>query len=176
MQSNPSVGPAAMAHILEHTALQYKAQMEQALGQPIPDGPLPPQQEFQLSQAMMQAAQQMQPPPQQNPQAQQMQQEAQLKQQELQLQQQELQQRNTDEQRKAQQQLLLMQQEQQKSEAELQNNREERASREKIALMKEHANTARTITNHVVKHVTDSSGGGVPPQAQPRGINPSGTH
>ena len=75
----PMLMAAMQAHIAEHTAYQYRAQIEQAMGQPLPDPaqPMAPEQEQQLAQAMAQAAQQMTQQHQQQAQAQQAQQQAQ---------------------------------------------------------------------------------------------------
>ena len=52
---------AIMAHIAEHVGFQYRQQIEQQLGMPLPpqDEKLPPQVEFALSSMMAQAAQQV---------------------------------------------------------------------------------------------------------------------
>jgi hypothetical protein len=102
---------AAQAHVMEHVAFEYRAQLEAQLGATLPPPPdtendsgyLPPEQEVQLSQLVALAAQQLlqknqsEAQQQQNQQQQQdpiiqmQQQELQLKGQELQLKQQELQ-------------------------------------------------------------------------------------
>ncbi len=72
----PMMMAAMQAHIAEHTAYQYRQQIEQALGQPLPDPgqPMQPEQEQQLSQALAQVAQQVAQQHQQQAQAQQAQQ------------------------------------------------------------------------------------------------------
>lgn len=52
---------AAMAHLMEHLAFEYRSQMEKHLGVqlPPPDQPLPPDQEAQLSQLLAQAGQKL---------------------------------------------------------------------------------------------------------------------
>jgi len=52
---------AAMAHLMEHLGFQYRAEMEQMLGQtlPPPDQPLPPQLEVQLSRQLVLAGQKL---------------------------------------------------------------------------------------------------------------------
>lgn len=84
LQKGDPAGPALMAHIQEHVAMQYLMQMSQATGIPFqmpgddyPD--LPPQIETQIAIAAAQAAQQMAPPPQPDPQQVQMQAEQQRK-------------------------------------------------------------------------------------------------
>jgi hypothetical protein len=69
----PMLMQAMQAHIAEHTAYQYRQQVEQMMGQPLPDPgqPMQPEQEQQLAQAMAQAAQQVQQQNQQQAQAQQ---------------------------------------------------------------------------------------------------------
>lgn len=54
-----TIGPALMAHIQEHMAFAYKAQIEAMLGQPLPEGdqPVPPEMERALSAVMAQASQ-----------------------------------------------------------------------------------------------------------------------
>jgi hypothetical protein len=75
----PMLMAAMQAHIAEHTAYQYRQQIEQAMGQPLPDPgqAMAPEQEQQIAQAMAQAAQQVQQQHQQQAQAQQAQQQQQ---------------------------------------------------------------------------------------------------
>lgn len=56
-----AIQAAAMAHLMEHLAFEYRAQMEQHMGiqLPAPDQPLPPEQEAQLSQLLSQAGQKL---------------------------------------------------------------------------------------------------------------------
>ena len=123
----PLIQGAMMAHIAEHVGFQYRQQIEQQLGMPLPpqDEKLPPEVETALSGMMAQAAQQVL---QQN-QAQAAQQQAQQNQQdpliqmqqmELQIKQQELQLKAQDSQMKnqiAMQQLQMKQQELQQQNA-----------------------------------------------------------
>lgn len=109
MQTNPmaqQIQAAAMAHINEHIAYEYRKQMEQRMGIPLPpeklieDQGIPPEIESQISQMAAQAAQQLLQQNQQQAAQQQAQQQAQdpliqLQQQELQLKQQELQRKVT---------------------------------------------------------------------------------
>lgn len=69
----PMMMAAMQAHIAEHTAYQYRQQIEQMLGQPLPDPgqPLQPEQELQLAQALAQVAQMVAQQHQQQAQAQQ---------------------------------------------------------------------------------------------------------
>ena len=124
----PQLMGALMAHIAEHTGYQYRQQIEQQMGMPLPpeDEKLAPQVEIALSgmlaqaaqQALMQnqqqAAQQQAQQQQQDPVVQMQQQELQLKQQEVQLKQQEMQLK----QQMAQQEMLLKQQEMQNQQAD----------------------------------------------------------
>ncbi|HEY6290351.1 MAG TPA: hypothetical protein VI455_02165 [Terriglobia bacterium] len=93
----PSIQQASFAHINEHLAFQYRNQMEQTAGVPLPPlgSKLPPEVEEQVStlaasaaqkllQQNQQQAQQQAQPPGPDPVAQQQQQELQLRQQELQ--------------------------------------------------------------------------------------------
>ena len=99
MGQNPQaqgIMAAAQAHIAEHMAFAYRAQLEQQLGTPLPapDEELPPEAEVQLSRVIAQAAQQLLQKNQgeaAQQQAQQQQQDPliQMQQQELQLKQQE---------------------------------------------------------------------------------------
>ena len=75
----PMMMAAMQAHIAEHTAYQYRQQIEQMLGQSIPDPgqPLQPEQELQLAQALAQVAQMVTQQHQQQAQAQQAQQQMQ---------------------------------------------------------------------------------------------------
>ena len=75
----PMLMQAMQAHIAEHVAYQYRQQVEQAMGQPLPDPgqPMAPEQEQALAQAMAQAAQQLMQQHQQQAQAQQAQQQQQ---------------------------------------------------------------------------------------------------
>ena len=75
----PMLMAAMQAHIAEHTAYQYRAQIEQLMGVPLPDPgqPMAPEQEQALAQAMAQAGQQLS---QQNQQAAQAQQAAKVQQ------------------------------------------------------------------------------------------------
>lgn len=166
-QGNPAVASSLQAHIAEHQGMMYRQQIEQKMGQPLPPGPLPPQQEFQISQQMAQAAQNLPPPPGMEGQNQAAQQALQLKQQELQIQQQELQQKNVDEQRKAQQALIQNQQEQTKQDADIQNSREDRASRERLAEMKLQSEHLRNQHEEHLASAGIHPGGGLPPPAQP---------
>jgi hypothetical protein len=104
MQTNPmaqQIQAAAMAHINEHIAYEYRKQMEQRMGMSLPpeklieDQGIPPEIESQISQMAAQAGQQLLQENQQQAQQQQAQQQAQdpliqLQQQELQLKQMEL--------------------------------------------------------------------------------------
>jgi hypothetical protein len=104
MQTNPmaqQIQAAAMAHISEHIAYDYRKQMEQRMGMSLPpeklieDQGIPPEIESQISQMAAQAGQQLLQENQQQAQQQQAQQQAQdpliqLQQQELQLKQMEL--------------------------------------------------------------------------------------
>jgi hypothetical protein len=104
MQTNPmaqQIQAAAMAHINEHIAYEYRKQMEQRMGMSLPPEKLieeqgiPPEIESQISQMAAQAGQQLLQENQQQAQQQQAQQQAQdpliqLQQQELQLKQMEL--------------------------------------------------------------------------------------
>lgn len=56
-----AIQAAAMAHLMEHTAFAYRAEMEKHLGVqlPPPDQPLPPEQEAQLSSLLAQAGQKL---------------------------------------------------------------------------------------------------------------------
>jgi hypothetical protein len=75
----PMMMAAMQAHIAEHTAYMYKQQIEQMMGQQLPDPgqPMQPEQEQQLAQALAQAAQQLSQQNQQQAQAQQAQQQQQ---------------------------------------------------------------------------------------------------
>jgi hypothetical protein len=75
----PMLMQAMQAHIAEHVAYQFRQQIEQMMGQPLPDPgqPMAPEQEQQLAQAMAQAAQQLAQQHQQQAQAQQAQQQQQ---------------------------------------------------------------------------------------------------
>jgi len=109
MQTNPmaqQIQAAAMAHINEHIAYEYRKQMEQQMGMTLPpeklieDQGIPPEIEAQISQMAAQAGQQLLQQNQQQAAQQQAQQQAQdpliqLQQQELQLKQQELQRKAT---------------------------------------------------------------------------------
>jgi hypothetical protein len=92
---------AAQAHIAEHMAFEYRRQIEETIGVPLPppDEPLPSDVEYQLSSLMAQAAQQLQ----QKNQAEAAQQQAQQQAQDpvLQAQQQELQIKQAEVNRKA---------------------------------------------------------------------------
>lgn len=57
----PQIQAAAMAHLMEHLAFSYRAQMEQMMGVPLPppDQPLPPEMEVQLSRLLVQAQQKL---------------------------------------------------------------------------------------------------------------------
>ena len=94
----PAIQAAAMAHVAEHTGFQYRKQIEEQLGMPLPpeDEKLPPQIEQALSGMMAQAANQALQKNQQQAAQQQAQQQSQdpmvmMQQQELQLKQGELQ-------------------------------------------------------------------------------------
>jgi hypothetical protein len=109
MQTNPmaqQIQAAAMAHVNEHIAYEYRKQMEQRMGIPLPpeklieDQGIPPEIESQISQMAAQAGQQLLQQNQQQAAQQQAQQQAQdplvqLQQQELQIKQQELQRKAT---------------------------------------------------------------------------------
>jgi len=75
----PMLMQAMQAHIAEHVAYQYRQQVEQAMGQPLPDPgqAMAPEQEQALAAAMAQAAQQVAQQHQQQAQAQQAQQQQQ---------------------------------------------------------------------------------------------------
>lgn len=105
----PSIQQAAWAHLSEHMAFEYRSQIEQQMGTPLPplDARLPPQVEGQLSTLVAQAAQKLLAQDQQQAQAQQAQQQAQdpvlqQQQQELQLRQQEVQNKAQSDQAKLQ--------------------------------------------------------------------------
>jgi hypothetical protein len=107
---------ASQAHIAEHLAFEYRKQVEDTLGSPLPppDEELPPQAEVDLSRLVSQAAQQLLAKNQnqaaqqqaqqaaQDPIVQMQQQELQLKQQEVQLKQQQVQLQNQIDQQKLQ--------------------------------------------------------------------------
>jgi hypothetical protein len=107
---------AAMAHINEHIAFEYRKQIEDTLGTPMPapDEELPPEAEVQLSRLTAQAAQQLLQKNQGEAAQQQAQQQAQdpiiqMQQQELQLKGQELQLKAQTEQQKMQLEMMKIQ-------------------------------------------------------------------
>jgi hypothetical protein len=114
--------PALQAHINEHLALKMRIQVEQMIGQPLPPPgqPMPPEIENQLAVMVAQAMQQLAPmykaqPPGPDPM--------------LQVEQMKVQQRDADSQRDAEVQMA-------KAQIESQTDAEDRASRERIAVMK----------------------------------------
>lgn len=52
--------PAMQAHVAEHIAMQMRAQIEAIIGQPLPQGPLPPEIENLVAMMVAQATQQLQ--------------------------------------------------------------------------------------------------------------------
>jgi len=111
-----NIQAASMAHINEHIAFEYRKQMEETLGTPMPapDEELPPEAEVQLSRLTAQAAQQLLQKNQgeaAQQQAQQQQQDPiiQMQQQELQLKGQELQLKAQTEQQKMQLEMMKIQ-------------------------------------------------------------------
>ena len=114
--------PALQAHINEHLALKMRVQVEQIIGQPLPPPgqPLPPEIENQLATMVAQAMQQLAPsykpqPPGPDPM--------------LQVEQMKVQQRDADSKLDAQVEMT-------KAQIEAQTDAEDRASRERIAVMK----------------------------------------
>jgi len=114
--------PALQAHINEHLALKMRVQVEQIIGQPLPPPgePLPPEIENQLAAMVAQAMQQLAPsykaqPPGPDPM--------------LQVEQMKVQQRDADSKLDAQVDMA-------KAQLEAQTDAEDRASRERIAVMK----------------------------------------
>ena len=108
----PKIQGAMTAHIAEHVGLEYKKRIEAQMGMAIPpsdeDHKIPPQIEYQMSQAMAQAAQAVLQQNQQQAAQQQAQQKAQdplvqLQQQEMQIRQQEVQIKAQEAQARAQQ-------------------------------------------------------------------------
>jgi len=108
----PKIQGAMTAHIAEHVGLEYKKRIEAQMGMAIPpsdeDHKIPPQIEYQMSQAMAQAAQAVLQQNQQQAAQQQAQQKAQdpliqMQQQELQIRQQEVQIKAQEAQARAQQ-------------------------------------------------------------------------
>jgi len=131
-----SIQAAAMAHINEHVAFEYRKQIEEQLGVPLPnmDDVLPEDVETELSKLMAQAAQQLL----QKDQAEAQQQQAQQQQQDpiIQMQQQELAIKQQESQAKAQKMMADTQLDQQKLELEKAKLELEKAkidSQEKIA-------------------------------------------
>ena len=114
--------PALQAHINEHLALKMRVQVEQIIGQPLPPPgqPLPPEIENQLAAMVAQAMQQLAPsykaqPPGPDPM--------------LQIEQMKIQQRDADSKLDAQVDMA-------RAQIEAQTEAEDRASRERIAVMK----------------------------------------
>ena len=114
--------PALQAHINEHLALKMRVQVEQIIGQPLPPlgQPLPPEIENQLASMVAQAMQQLAPsykaqPPGPDPM--------------LQVEQMKIQQRDADSKLDAQVDMA-------KAQLEAQTDAEDRASKERIAVMK----------------------------------------
>ena len=131
-----SIQAAAMAHINEHVAFEYRKQIEEQLGVPLPamDEVLPEDVEAELSKLMAQAAQQLL----QKDQAEAQQQQAQQQQQDplVQMQQQELQIKQQESQAKAQKMMADTQLDQQKLElekAKLELEKAKMDSQERIA-------------------------------------------
>ena len=131
-----AIQAAAMAHINEHVAFEYRKQIEEQLGVPLPamDEVLPEDVEAELSKLMAQAAQQLL----QKDQAEAQQQQAQQQQQDplVQMQQQELQIKQQESQAKAQKMMADTQLDQQKLElekAKLELEKAKMDSQERIA-------------------------------------------
>jgi hypothetical protein len=131
-----SIQAAAMAHINEHVAFEYRKQIEEQLGVPLPamDEVLPEDVEAELSKLMAQAAQQLL----QKDQAEAQQQQAQQQQQDplVQMQQQELQIKQQESQAKAQKMMADTQLDQQRLElekAKLELEKAKMDSQERIA-------------------------------------------
>jgi hypothetical protein len=121
--------PALQAHINEHLALKMRVQVEQIIGQPLPPPgqPLPPEIENQLAAMVAQAMQQLAPsykaqPPGPDPM--------------LQIEQMKIQQREADSKLDAQVDMA-------RAQIEAQTEAEDRASRERIAIMKMQSEAVR---------------------------------
>ena len=174
LQNNPmaqQMQSAMMAHINEHLGFEYRKQIEQQLGMPLPpqkdengeDVNMDPQVEARLAPLLAQAAQQLLQRNQQQVQQQQAQQQAQdpivqMQMQELQIKAQEQQRKATKDQTDAQLKMQQMQIEQQRIAAQQQTAQEQ----QKTELLKAAVSSARdkefqtaTMAIDVLKHMSD---------------------
>ena len=125
-----------MAHMQEHLALQYRQQVEQALGMPLPaEGQImDPQQEAMLAEASAQATQQISQMAQQAAGTGQFDPIVQLKQQELQIQQQEVQRKAMADQARNQLEAAKLQQDGELKKAEISSDEDIAALRANVTL------------------------------------------
>ena len=136
IQKNGIAQQVLMAHMQEHLALQYRQQVEQILGMPLPaEGQImDPQQEAMLAQATAQATQQISQMAQQAAGTGQFDPIVQLKQQELQIQQQEVQRKAMADQARNQLEAAKLQQDGELKKAEISSDEDIAALRANVTL------------------------------------------
>lgn len=136
IQKNGVAQQALMAHMQEHLALQYRQQVEQILGMPLPaEGQvMDPQQEAMLAEATAQATQQISQMAQQAAGTGQFDPIVQLKQQELQIQQQEVQRKAMADQARNQLEAAKLQQQGDLKKAEISSDEDIAALRANVTL------------------------------------------
>jgi len=136
IQKNGIAQQVLMAHMQEHLALQYRQQVEQILGMPLPaEGQImDPQQEAMLAQATAQATQQISQMAQQAAGTGQFDPIVQLKQQELQIQQQEVQRKAMADQARNQLEAAKLQQDGDLKKAEISSDEDIAALRANVTL------------------------------------------
>lgn len=136
IQKNGVASQALMAHMQEHLALQYRQQVEQIIGRPLPaEGQvMDPQEEAMLAEATAQATQQISQMAQQAAGTGQFDPIVQLKQQELQIQQAEVQRKATADQQRAQIEAAKLQQQAELKRAEISSDEDIAALRANVTL------------------------------------------